>query len=124
MYFRGVAMRADQANDWPFLAGNGPRIVGGEGAWLIAEGGRRILDAAGGAVVTNVGHGRAEVVEAMAGAGAGASFVVPIWPTPEREALVERLRADWLPKGLHNVHLACGGSEGMEAAVKIALQHF
>jgi adenosylmethionine-8-amino-7-oxononanoate aminotransferase len=110
--------------DWPFLPTSSPRIVGGDGAWLIADDGRRILDAAGGAIVANIGHGRTEVAEAIAKAGAGASFVVPTWRTPEREALVERLRRDWLPEGLHHVHLTSGGSEGVEAAVKIALQHF
>ena len=113
---------ADGLTDWPFLPGRSPRIVGGEGAWLIADDGRRILDAAGGAIVGNVGYGRAEVADAIA--KAGAAFVVPIWRTPEREALVERLRRDWLPKGLHHIHLTSGGSEGVEAAVKIALQHF
>jgi adenosylmethionine-8-amino-7-oxononanoate aminotransferase len=112
------------AHDWPFIAGRAPRIVDGEGAWLICDDGRRILDAAGGAIVANVGHGRGEVVEAMARAAAGATFVVPTWRTPEREALVERLRAGWLPGGLHHIHLTCGGSEAMESAVKIALQHF
>ncbi|HXQ09362.1 MAG TPA: aminotransferase class III-fold pyridoxal phosphate-dependent enzyme, partial [Caulobacteraceae bacterium] len=34
-----------------------------------------------------------------------------------------RLRSDWLPEGLHHIHFTCGGSEGIEAAVKIALQH-
>jgi hypothetical protein len=103
------------------------RVVGGEGAWLIADDGRRILDAAGGAIVVNVGHGRAEVMEAIARAPAASAFVVPNWRTPEREALAERLRRDWLPGGpnggLHHIHLTSGGSEGVEAAVKIALQH-
>lgn len=110
--------------DWPFLPGRALRIVRGEGAWLIADDGRRILDAAGGAIVTNIGHGRAEVMEAVAKAGASSSFVVPTWRTPEREAMVERLRRDWLPEGLHHIHVTSGGSEGVEAAVKIALQHF
>jgi len=110
--------------DWPFLPGRATRIVGGEGAWLIEDGGRRILDAAGGAIVANVGHGRTEVAQAIARASAGACYVVPTWKTPEREALVERLRRDWLPAGLRHVHLTSGGSEGVEAAVKIALQHF
>jgi len=110
--------------DWPFIAGRSTRITGGEGAWLIADDGRRILDAAGGAIVVNVGHGRAEVAEALAKSASGAAFVVPPWRTPEREVLVERLRADWLPEGLGHIHLTCGGSEAMDAAVKIALQHF
>ena len=33
------------------------------------------------------------------------------------------MRRDWLPEGLHHIHLTSGGSEGVEAAVKIALQH-
>ncbi len=65
-----------------------------------------------------------EVAEAIAKASAGPSFVVPTWRTPEREALVERLRTAWLPAGLRNIHLTSGGSEGVEAAVKIALQHY
>jgi len=109
--------------DWPFLPSRSMRVVSGEGAWLITDDGRRILDAAGGAIVVNVGHGRAEVMEAIARAGAASAFVVPNWRTPEREALAERLRRDWLPDGLHHIHLTSGGSEGVEAAVKIALQH-
>ncbi|HLK23860.1 MAG TPA: aminotransferase class III-fold pyridoxal phosphate-dependent enzyme, partial [Caulobacteraceae bacterium] len=109
--------------DWPFIPARSPRITGGDGAWLIADDGKRILDAAGGAIVTNIGHGRREVADAIAKAAAGPAFVVPTWRTPEREALVERLRRDWLPDGLHNIHFTCGGSEGVEAAVKIALQH-
>ena len=107
--------------DWPFIAASSPRIVGGEGAWLIADDGRRILDAAGGAIVGNVGYGRPEVAEAIA--RASSAFVVPTWRTPEREALAARLRRSWLPAGLHHIHLTSGGSEGVEAAVKIALQH-
>jgi hypothetical protein len=113
----------DALRDWPFLPSRAMRIVGGEGAWLIADDGRRILDAAGGAIVVNVGHGSTEVMEAVAKAGAASAFVVPNWRTPEREALAERLRRDWLPDGLHHIHLTSGGSEGVEAAVKISLQH-
>jgi adenosylmethionine-8-amino-7-oxononanoate aminotransferase len=111
-------------DDWPFLPGRAIRIVDGGGAWLVTDDGRRILDAAGGAICANVGHGRAEVAEAMSRASLGASYVVPTWRTPQREALVQRLREHWLPDELHHVHLTCGGSEAMEAAIKIALQHF
>lgn len=111
-------------DDWPFLPSASLRITDGEGAWLICDDGRRILDAAGGAIVANVGHGRAEVAEAMARAAAGPSYVVPIWRTPQREAMVERLRKSWLPSDLHHIHVTSGGSEGVEAAVKIALTHF
>ncbi|HEX3918327.1 MAG TPA: aminotransferase class III-fold pyridoxal phosphate-dependent enzyme [Caulobacteraceae bacterium] len=111
-------------DDWPFLPSGVPRIVDGDGAWLIADDGRRILDAAGGAIVANVGHGRAEVAEAIAKASAGPSYVVPTWRTPQREAMAARLREHWLPANLHHIMATGSGSDGVEAAVKIALQHF
>ena len=44
---------------WPFLpAPRNLHIVRAAGAYLHTKDGRRILDAAGGAIVTNVGHGR------------------------------------------------------------------
>ncbi len=117
------APAADGLAGWPFHPARSPRIVDAEGAWLITDDGSRILDAAGGAIVANVGHGRAEVAEALAKASAGPSFVVPIWATPEREAMVERLRRNWLPAALSHIHVTSGGSEGVDAAVKIAVQH-
>ncbi len=86
---------------WPFIpAVRNVSIVRAEGAYLETADGHRILDAAGGAIVVNVGHGRACVVEAVAEATATATYVVPPWLTPSRVALVERLRADWLPASL------------------------
>jgi adenosylmethionine-8-amino-7-oxononanoate aminotransferase len=94
------------------------------GCYLYTSDGREILDAAGGAVVANVGHGRREVVEAAAAALERTSFVVPVFATEERLRLVERLRSRWLPAGLTQVYLASGGSESMDAAIRLARQHF
>ena len=41
------------------------RVVGGEGSYLILDDGTRILDAAGGAAVSCVGHGDARVQDAI-----------------------------------------------------------
>ena len=95
-----------------------------EGAYLCTADGRRVLDAAGGAIVTNIGHGRAEVAEAVAEATLREGYVVPPWLTPSRTRLVERLQKDWLPPAFTHMHLCCGGSEGVESAMKIAIQHF
>jgi adenosylmethionine-8-amino-7-oxononanoate aminotransferase len=109
---------------WPFIGGTRPfEIVASEGAWLVTDDGRRILDAAGGAIVANVGHGRAEVADAVARATREATYVVPPWLTRSRVALLERLERDWLPPGFRHVHLTCGGSEGVETAMKIAIQY-
>ena len=104
---------------WPLRR----KIERAQGAYLYADDGRAILDAAGGAIVTNVGHGRAEVVEAVAEATLQEGYVIPPWLTPTRERLMKRLLADWLPAEFKHVHLTCGGSEGVETAMKIALQY-
>lgn len=94
-----------------------------EGSWLVLADGRRVLDAAGGALVANVGHGRTEVVEAIARTLARTDYVVPPFATDERVALVERLVDRWLPAGTTRVLLTSGGSEAVDAALRLARQH-
>jgi len=112
--------------NWPFAAfASMPpvRITGAKDAHLYDSNGRRILDAAGGAIAVNVGHGRAEVAEAMQEAALSCSYAVPPWLTPQRERLLERLRDEWLPADLPRVHLTSGGSEGVETVIKVALEY-
>jgi len=111
---------------WPFatFASMPPvRIERAKGAYLYDGNGREILDAAGGAIAVNIGHGRAEVANAMRDAAVECSYAVPPWLTPQRERLLERLLADWLPPELTRVHLTASGSEGVETLVKIALEY-
>lgn len=91
-----------------------------EGAWLHTADGRKILDAAAGAVVTNIGQGREEIAQLMAEEVRRVNYVVPIWSTPQRQRLVERL-ARWTPPGLTRFFFTSGGSEAVEAALKFAL---
>jgi adenosylmethionine-8-amino-7-oxononanoate aminotransferase len=95
----------------------------GEGVELVARDGRRVLDMAGGAIVANVGYGRAEVAEAAARSLERIGYVVPPFATPEREALISRLRERWLPDGLRHVLLVSGGSESTDSAIRIARLH-
>lgn len=99
-------------------------IARAEGAYLYTPDGREILDAAGGAIVANIGHGRAEVAEAMARTTALEGYVVPTFATPSRLELYERLRSAWLPRGLDRILLTSGGSEAVDAAIRLARQHF
>jgi adenosylmethionine-8-amino-7-oxononanoate aminotransferase len=118
-------MDADAIRRFAFTPGPGVlAIERAEGCWLIASGGHRILDAAGGAIVANIGHGRAEVGVAMARAAARLGYVVPPFATEERVRLAERLRERWLPDGLTRVLFTSGGSESTDAAIRIARQHF
>jgi adenosylmethionine-8-amino-7-oxononanoate aminotransferase len=100
--------------------GHGPTIVGGEGCWLFADDGRRILDAAGGAIVANIGHGRREVADAVHSALVGGAYVVPIWPTPHRLRLRDLLVKRWLPEGMEHVFFTTGGSESADSALRLA----
>ena len=93
-----------------------------EGAWLYTADGGKILDAAAGAVVINIGQGREEIAQLMAEEVRRANYVVPIWSTPQRQRLVERL-ARWTPPGLNRFFFTSGGSEAVEAALKFALMY-
>ncbi len=111
--------------DWSFVPSRirYPRIVRTEGAYLFTEEGGRILDAAGGAIVSNIGHGRAEVAAAAARALEQTSYVVPPFVTEERLRLLARLEAHWLPPDLTRVAFTSGGSESVEFALRLARQH-
>jgi adenosylmethionine-8-amino-7-oxononanoate aminotransferase len=119
-------MDPERARRYPFLpsAAAGLAVERTAGSFLILPDGRRILDAAGGAVVASIGHGRAEVAEAVARALVETSYVVPPFVTEHRVRLVERLHAGWLPAGIVRCMFASGGSEAIDLALRIARQHF
>ncbi|MGA1436851.1 MAG: hypothetical protein ACO35F_05160, partial [Ilumatobacteraceae bacterium] len=66
---------------YPFTraASRPPVVVQTDGVELILEDGERVIDAAGGAVVTNIGHGRTEIADAVAAAMRSIDYVVPTW---------------------------------------------
>ena len=97
-----------------------PTIVGGSGCYLHTDDGRRILDGAGGAIVGNIGWGRAEVADAARTAMATGGYVVPLWPTPSRLALRDRMVESWLPAGFDHVFFTSGGSESTDSALRLA----
>ena len=98
-------------------------IASSEGSYLITPDGRRILDAAGGAIVMNIGHGRSEVADVAAQGLKELTYVVPTFATESRARLVERLTSKWLPPGLDRVTFTSGGSESVDAAIRLARVH-
>jgi len=101
-----------------------PTAVAGEGIHLIDAEGRRYIDASGGAAVSCLGHGHPRVRATMhrqldAIAYAHTSF----FTTEVAEALAQRLIAE-APPGISHVYLVSGGSEAVEAALKLARQYF
>ncbi len=94
-----------------------------KGSYLYTDDGRAILDAGGGAIVTNIGHGRKEVADVAAKTLEQFGYVVPTFSTPQRVALAERLVANWLPKGLTRCFFTSGGSESVDAALRLVRAH-
>ena len=109
--------------NWTFLRGGTLSIARAKGIYLYTSDGKQIIDAAGGAIVANVGYGRDRVADAVAKATRDCSYVVPPWVTPSREALITELRGYWLPERLTRAHFTSGGSESNEAAIKMALHY-
>ncbi len=52
--------------NWPFSRGRNIEIERAEGVHLVTRQGQSILDAAGGAIVANIGHGRQRVADKVA----------------------------------------------------------
>ena len=101
-----------------------PVAVAGEGIYLIDAQGRRYIDASGGAAVSCLGHGHPEVLAAMHAqldrlAYAHTSF----FTTDVAEELAELLVRD-APAGTSHAYFVSGGSEAVEAALKLARQYF
>jgi adenosylmethionine-8-amino-7-oxononanoate aminotransferase len=101
-----------------------PKAIGGEGVWLIAEDGRRVLDASGGAAVSCLGHQHPRVLGAMAKQASKLAYAhTAFFSSEPAEALADRLVGDE-PGGLAYAYFVSGGSEAIEASIKLARQYF
>jgi adenosylmethionine-8-amino-7-oxononanoate aminotransferase len=99
-----------------------PRAVRAEGVFIYDEQGHRYLDGCSGALVANLGHGREEVVRAMAEQAARLAYVHGGAFTTEPAETLARLVAELAPGDLNRVFLVSGGSEATETALKMARQ--
>lgn len=101
-----------------------PIAVRGEGLYIVDEAGRRYLDASGGAAVSCLGHGHPAVVAAIREQAEALAYShTSFFTTRPAEDLGARLIAD-APAGLSRVYFTSGGSEAVEAALKMARQYF
>ncbi len=101
-----------------------PLAAGGRGVRIVDSAGHEYIDASGGAAVSCLGHGHPEVLAAMhrqidALAYAHTGF----FSSAVAEELGDHLIAH-APPGMSHVYLVSGGSEAIEAALKMARQYF
>ena len=101
-----------------------PLAVGGHGVWLVDTDGREVLDGSGGAAVSCLGHQHPRVLEAMARQAGKLTYTHSGFFTSEpAEALADEL-VGHEPGGLGYAYIVSGGSEAIEAALKMARQYF
>ncbi len=101
-----------------------PVAVAGDGIEIIDSTGKRYIDASGGAAVSCLGHSNQRVIDAIKRQAQQLPYAhTSFFTTEPAEAL-----ADWLvaraPHGLDHVYFVSGGSEAIEAALKLARQYF
>jgi len=99
------------------------RAVSGDGPYIIDQDGKRYLDASGGAAVSCLGHSHADVIRAIKEQVDAIPYAHTAFFTTEA---AENL-ADFLvdrAAGMERVYFVSGGSEAVEAGLKLARQHY
>jgi adenosylmethionine-8-amino-7-oxononanoate aminotransferase len=99
-----------------------PLIARGEGIYLFDETGKRYIDGSGGPLVVNVGHGRAEVVQAMAEQAQAAAYVHAIMFTSRPLEEYAAALAEISPIPNPRFYFLSSGAEVVEGAIKLARQ--
>lgn len=101
-----------------------PSAVAGDGCYLIDASGKRYLDGSGGAAVSCLGHSNERVRAALHSQLDTLAFAhTGFFTSDPAEQLADRLVAA-APEGIDRVYLVSGGSEAVEAALKLARQYF
>ncbi len=101
-----------------------PMADRGDGVYLVDTQGKRYLDASGGAAVSCLGHGDVRINDAIKTQLDQLEFAhTRFFRNAPAETLAELL-IEKAPGTLDRVYLVSGGSEAVEAALKLARQYF
>ena len=101
-----------------------PTVVAGQGVWLQDADGKRYIDASGGAAVSCLGHAHPHVLAAMHAQIDQVGYAhTSFFTTDVAEALADQL-VRTAPAGMSHAYFVSGGSEAVEAALKMARQYF
>jgi len=101
-----------------------PWAEAGDGCYIIDRSGKRYLDACGGAAVSCLGHSDETVKNAIRAQLEKIPFAHTGFFTSEAAESFAELLASNAPDGLDKVYPVSGGSEAVEAALKLARQYF
>ncbi|MBV9250860.1 MAG: aspartate aminotransferase family protein [Acetobacteraceae bacterium] len=106
-------------------SGHAPPIaVGGEGIYLHLADGTKVIDGSGGAAVACLGHGNRRIAEAIGRQAASMAYAhTGTFSSQTAEDLAHIVLGNE-PGGLSHAYFCSSGSEGTEAALKLARQYF
>ena len=103
---------------------NLPNAVGGKGCYLIDSEGKRYFDGSGGAAVSCLGHSNKAVIAAIRQQAGELAFAhTGFFTSGPAEELADLLISQ-APGDIDRVFLVNGGSEAVEAAIKLARQYY
>ena len=101
-----------------------PSAVLGDGIFVIDQSGKSYLDASGGAAVSCLGHSHPKVIEAIKAQLDELPYAHTGFFTSEPAEQLADLLVGAAPGNLDRVYIVSGGSEAIEAALKLARQYF
>ncbi len=105
------------------LLSDPPVAVRGDGPYIIDADNKRYFDACGGAAVSNLGHNHASVIAAIRRQVEALPYAhTAFFSTQVLEELADTLVAQ--APGMDKVLFVSGGSEAIEAALKLSRQYF
>ena len=100
-----------------------PLAVSTEGCFIVDSDGRRYFDGSGGAAISSLGHSNARVVTAVQDQVTKLAFAHTSFFTSEPAEELANLLIKNAPGTLDKVYFVSGGSEAIEAALKLARQY-
>ena len=103
---------------------NLPTATRAQGCYIYDSTGKAYLDGSGGAAVSCLGHGDKEVIAAIAAQSEALAFAHTGFFTSEPAEELADLLIRHAPGDLERVYFVSGGSEAVEAALKLARQYF
>ena len=103
--------------------GHSSLAVAGDGCYLIDSTGRRFFDGSSGAAISSLGHSNQRVVSAIKQQAADLAFAHTSFFSSKPAEELANLLIKNAPGDLDRVYFVSGGSEAIEAAMKLARQY-
>ncbi|MFK8079621.1 MAG: aspartate aminotransferase family protein [Granulosicoccus sp.] len=101
-----------------------PTVASGQGVYLYDTQGKQYFDGSGGAAVSCLGHGDPDVTQAIKDQLDNVAFAHTSFLTSQpAEDLADKL-VQLAPSGIDRAYFVSGGSEAIEAALKLARQYY